>query len=628
MKKLFVIYKSHLDAGFTDFSKNVVDTYLTNYIPTAIHNAVLLNQDGKKRFAWLTGSWILNEYLNSVSGDALAEAEYAIREDYISWHAMPFSVHSELLTTELLEYGLSISRKLDEKYGKSTVGAKQTDVPGVTKAMIRPLAEAGVSLMHFGVNPASAMPDTPPIFRWRNDSGQELIVIYNEDYGVFTPISDECALMFCFAGDNHAPMSAEQIAAKFAEIEEKFPDYEVVAANLNHVAREAEQVRESYPVVEGEIGDSWNHGLGTDPRKTFQYHALLRYAKSCDPQTRDEIYRSLLMVPEHTWGLDEKSHLGDHEHFEKSDFMALLQTEKWKRFASSWDEQRDYVNAVINEKNSALADEYKRSRVEVAHSDKPLPYDLQINSHGEITCLKVGDRILADESHPLCSFVYEQFSKADYDRFFRQYNRYEKSGRQPPRWALEDFTKIGMERGARHYQSYRPILQNVSYDGATVAVDLEMPAEAWQLCGCPKHLQYTLTFGENKMHIDLAWFEKDPNRVAEAMWLIFSPIVASATDWRIEKLGQMIDPFCRVGCGGVQAYTSGAVSNGDLALVLGEGGLVTFGRPNLLNYDLDRLNGECVSVNLYNNIWGTNFPMWYGEDGRVRVTLQWGNKEA
>lgn len=624
MKKLFVVYKSHLDAGFTDFSKKVVDTYLNSYIPTAIHNSVLLNRDGKKRFAWLTGSWILNEYLNSVSGDALAQAEYAIRQGYISWHAMPFSVHSELLTPELLEYGLRISQKLDEKYGKQTIAAKQTDVPGVTKAMIRPLVRAGVSLMHFGVNPASAMPDTPPIFRWRCDSKEELIVIYNEDYGVFTPISDECALMFCFAGDNHAPMSAEQIAVRFAEIEKNFPDYDVVAGNLNDIAREAELVRESYPVVEGEIGDSWNHGLATDPRKTFQYHALLRYAKSCDPETRAEIYRSLLMVPEHTWGLDEKSHLGDHENFKKAELMTLLQTDKCKRFASSWEEQRDYVNAVLDEKNSALANEYKRCQVQVEHLHDLLPYDLQINSYGEIVSLKVGERILADEEHPLCSFLYEQFSKADYDRFFRQYTRYEKSGRQPPRWALEDFTKIGMERGVQAYQSYRPMLKKVSYDGTMVAVDLEMPTEAWELYGCPKSLQYTLTFGENKLQIDFAWFEKDPNRMAEAMWLIFSPIVRSAADWRIEKLGQMIDPFCRVGNGGVQDYTAGKITNDDLALELGDGGLVTFGRPNLLNYDMDRLNGECVSVNLYNNMWGTNFPMWYGEDGRVRICLRWG----
>jgi len=27
-------------------------------------------------------------------------------------------------------------------------------------------------------------------------------------------------------------------------------------------------------------------------------------------------------------------------------------------------------------------------------------------------------------------------------------------------------------------------------------------------------------------------------------------------------------------------------------------------------------------VNLYNNIWGTNFPMWYAEDARFRFVLR------
>ena len=36
MKKLLVLYKTHLDVGFTDFSANIVDLYLKKYIPNAI----------------------------------------------------------------------------------------------------------------------------------------------------------------------------------------------------------------------------------------------------------------------------------------------------------------------------------------------------------------------------------------------------------------------------------------------------------------------------------------------------------------------------------------------------------------------------------------------------------------
>ena len=107
-KKLLVLYKTHLDIGFTDLSKNIVDLYLKEYIPNAINTAIELNDGGEKKFVWQTGSWILNEYLKSVSGEELRRAEYAIKNDLVSWHALPFTAHTELFTTELLDYAIGI----------------------------------------------------------------------------------------------------------------------------------------------------------------------------------------------------------------------------------------------------------------------------------------------------------------------------------------------------------------------------------------------------------------------------------------------------------------------------------------------------------------------------------------
>jgi hypothetical protein len=50
--------------------------------------------------------------------------------------------------------------------------------------------------------------------------------------------------------------------------------------------------------------------------------------------------------------------------------------------------------------------------------------------------------------------------------------------------------------------------------------------------------------------------------------------------------------------------------------------LVAPGEPVLLNFDSRQpplKNG--MHFNLYNNIWGTNFPMWYEEDARFRFQL-------
>ena len=626
MKKLLVLYKTHLDVGFTDFSANIVDLYLKKYIPNAINTAMTINEGGEKRFIWQTGSWILNEYLCSVTGEELARAEYAIKNEYIAWHALPFTAHTELFSKELLEYGLHISKTLDKKYGKRTTAAKSTDVPGMTKAMIKPLYEAGVRFLHIGVNGASPVPDVPNIFVWRADSGEEIIVMYNERYGGFTKISDECSITFQFAGDNLEPMTKDMVAESFEALKREYPDTLVIPATLNDVAAEVEKIRDSLPILTQEIGDSWIHGVMTDPRKVFEYQAALRYAQSADLVERETLYKGLLMIPEHTWGVDEKTFLADRECFDKKCFYQALRNENFQNMEKSWQEQRDYIHDRVAIVNSPMLDrmlsEYKRNYIQIESCEEKLPYDIKINDKGEITSLTLGGRKIADETHPLCSFSYEVFSEEEYERFISRYNRLARRGEEPLEWMLEDFTKIGMASGNDTYRQYVPSNTSVAYDGNCVVVDCKMPEEACEKYGCPRQVQYVLRFENNRMIIDFAWFGKDKNRIAEAMWLTFTPIVADCKAWRIEKIDQMIDPFDHVSLGGVQHYTAGKLQNKDVTMRLLDGGLVSFDQPNLLLFDAERADGKAVSFNLYNNIWGTNFPMWYDEDGRIRVELE------
>jgi hypothetical protein len=46
------------------------------------------------------------------------------------------------------------------------------------------------------------------------------------------------------------------------------------------------------------------------------------------------------------------------------------------------------------------------------------------------------------------------------------------------------------------------------------------------------------------------------------------------------------------------------------------------GRPSLLDFtnELPDMSGGW-HVNLYNNIWGTNFPMWFEDDAVFRFSL-------
>ena len=191
IKKVLIIFKTHLDIGFTDFAANVKKKYFEEFIPNAVKVSEELDKiGGEAQFKWTTGSWLIYEYLKNVDGEARDRLVKAIGNSGICWHGLPFTTHTELMSRELFEYGLSLSQRLDSEFDKKTIAAKMTDVPGHTKAIIPLLKKAGIEMLHIGVNPASAVPDVPQIFRWQADSGEMINVIYSGDYGELTTLGD------------------------------------------------------------------------------------------------------------------------------------------------------------------------------------------------------------------------------------------------------------------------------------------------------------------------------------------------------------------------------------------------------------------------------------------------------
>lgn len=46
--KLLVLFKTHLDIGFTDLASNVITKYMDDYIPKAIDVAAVFRKEGGK----------------------------------------------------------------------------------------------------------------------------------------------------------------------------------------------------------------------------------------------------------------------------------------------------------------------------------------------------------------------------------------------------------------------------------------------------------------------------------------------------------------------------------------------------------------------------------------------------
>lgn len=138
MKEIIVLFKTHLDIGYTELAHNVVDSYMREYIPSALKIAAQ-TRNKEARFIWTIGSWLVDKYLKE--GELREKMEEAIRQGDIRWHGLPFTTHTELMNRDLFEYGMHISQDLDKRFGMQTIASKMTDVPGHTRAMIPSLVK-------------------------------------------------------------------------------------------------------------------------------------------------------------------------------------------------------------------------------------------------------------------------------------------------------------------------------------------------------------------------------------------------------------------------------------------------------------------------------------------------------
>ena len=192
ISEIIVVFKTHFDLGYTDSAENVLEKYRMCYIPQALERAREMHGE-QERFIWTTGSWLITDYLENAPEERRRQMEQAIADGDIVWHALPLTTHTELMDEELFRYGLSLAKTLDLRFGRKTIAAKMTDVPGHTKAILPILAQAGIEFMHIGVNPVSVSPEVPPLFVWRD----ELTMMYSFGYGDYQEIGDTgAALMF------------------------------------------------------------------------------------------------------------------------------------------------------------------------------------------------------------------------------------------------------------------------------------------------------------------------------------------------------------------------------------------------------------------------------------------------
>ena len=629
---VYIVFKTHLDVGFTDLSSVVTRNYVEHFIPQAMDVAEQLEQEGRgERYVWTTGSWLIYEYLRTATPEQRARLEKHLRRGNIVWNAMPYTVESETLTLPLFRTLLNLSRRLDSQYGRHTTAAKMTDVPGHTRAIVNPLSEAGIRMLHIGVNPASAVPAVPTFCRWCSPEGRELVFVYQPDYGTEDVLPDgRSVLSVNFTGDNHGPHSAGLVKEIYARLRQKYPDACLVACSLSEVADKLWTLRARLPVVTSEIGDTWIYGYGTAPQRMARYRRLAALYGSwveqgkIDPESDAALRFALQMglVAEHTQGMDVKTHLGNWDKYLPADFQKARSTEPFRKVEQSWREIDDYLDSAVvclpaklqAEARRAMADadkvEWQEGRWKPAQATTPWHFEWPGGG------LQVG---------PL---TYEMLDADDYEDFFSRYMR----GRYG--WALADLGKPGLENTGVKGFALQAYADSVSTEQSRrgvrhTALLSFRTADALAQQVLPRRLQVSIFLykGERKADVSLTWIDKPAVRLPESYWLSFPTV--GTTGAVAEKVGSRIDLFDVVERGarqlhGIDRYVDVQTAQGTWRVTSTDALLAQWGEPKGLAYSTEQPSPRRGNLhfNLANNLWGTNFSMWNEGSETFRFTVE------
>ncbi len=670
VRTVYVVALCHLDLGFTDFEYAVIRKYFEDYIPTAIDTArKLQRENADERYVWTLSSWMVYEYLEQASSENRRNMEQALSGGQIAWHAMPFTWESELLDRSLMGTSFGLSKALDQRFGIRTIAGKLTDVPGHTRGLIGPAVEAGIQFIDIGPNVHS--PDVPPaphLFNWRDPEGKQVTVLYHEAYGGTTVIpGTDVAVAINVRGDNKGPHPVSEIQAYYADLRRQFPNATIVATNLNTVAKAVRPIRDRIPLVTEEIGDTWIYCVGSDPVKMARYRELsrlrLEWLSRGAFQLGDPVdlafSSKLILATEHNGGLHTGRNrtpgaLLDYPHVFTPDELADARANNpvFQKYDLCWAEKRADLDKAVED---ALPQPLRVEAQQRLHSLIPVAPEIHhLNRHATGRDIKTAHFVLsidpktgaihrlldrktgrewASPTHPLALFRYQTFDSADCKRYVHQYAGDVAS--------LEEiWGKPGVENYAVESRVWEPTVSTayfaVNPDAHRIISELQIldvDPKLAKFVSWPNRLMLEIVLPKNSPEIKITlWcLDKRANRLPEAMWFSFSPDAPSQEGWRLEKVNRFVSPLDVMSHGGRHLHAVTRQVNyrddrGAFMLETLDAPLVAPGQRLLTNFNNSQPDmREGVHVNLFNNLWNTAFPQWYGDDVCFRFVMSFPN---
>ncbi len=229
-----------------------------------------------------------------------------------------------------------------------------------------------------------------------------------------------------------------------------------------------------------------------------------------------------------------------------------------------------------------------------------------------------GQEIVKANDRPFAE--YRSYTSKDYDYWFSHYSRnFEENGV----WAYPDFGRPllkyadGKYPEGRFYYKMTDAVVAKEENAVKVSVNLKCDETACDLAGAPRTIQVLYTIDAQGVSFDVLWLDKDANRTTEAIFLHLYP---AFDNFSLTKLGSSIDYKSVVSMGGRNLHAvekcTFKCSGEEFEIQNLHSPLISLGQGKILEYDnkIEDCATDGISYVLYNNVWGTNFPLWYEDN--------------
>ncbi len=604
--KYINVFKTHFDIGFTDLAFNVVRKYGKMLERVADICEATQARGRGKRFVWTMAAWPALAAFRQLSSPYAEKVRALIKAGQIVIHALPFTLHTEFMSEGDVRHLFDCAEEFCETFGVPfPAAAKMTDVPGHTCALIAPLVKRGVRFLHLGANRAATKPDVPQLFWWEDPCGNRLLTFYSKAYGSSTlPPPDwkfPVWLSLQQTGDNAGPQDAGILDEIERAALESDPQAEVLFGSLDDFYAELAQCDLSgLPVVRGDLGDTWIHGVGSYPKEVSALRRARRIVERAglSPEEERKFYQSSLLFTEHTWGCNMQVFMPDRL-YDKAGFLRQRREGRYIVAEASWEEQRARARVCTD-----IAERY-------APLYRPFPRGSLTGGGWKIEA-ENGLKITHEPSGAVLvpRYEYETIGAGTVQKYLDRYLQ-----------LVCDWSVADNGREAYHEKEDKTFGCTLVSSGCGrgyARAGYVTPQESYAAYGNAEQVRFFATVCRGKVHLRVVLKNKHASPVVEGGNLFIATNLAGS-EYRVKKIDRVLDPETDIVEGANAKFfcVSDMVSIDGVCVDPVDSPLVSFGESAVYRYQAAKFRKPARAdfvFNLFNNQWGTNFPQWSEAD--------------